>query len=442
MAGKEDFLEGNEMDMQFGEKSLQHILQSMLQTIESSKSQIFDVYEGACREVEASKKSLAEVKRQTNEIIDEVDALEQQEKQEKQRLVRVSSRFTDYSEEKIQQAYESVKTIQVQLAIAREKERQLRQQRNQMELRLHHMQRTVVAAERLAMRISSMLSFLSSQLGDVIVQMEAASKSKFLSAAIIRGQEEERLRVSRELHDGPAQDIANLMMEAAIVERLIDVDPDEAKMNLQGLRQHMKSCLEGVRQVIFDMRPMALDDLGFLAAVEQLVLQFQQREKMEIHFSVEGKELPVMPHVKTGLFRIVQEALNNVLHHAGVKAATLRILFAEPAISILIEDQGKGFDSDALEYKGEEDVRPQHFGILGMQERAAIIGAQLSVNSVPGRGTKVHLRLPLQAESAPTLGDTIRKVMGKPKEGAPAKGSPKKSAGKSSGPSSPDGDKQ
>ena len=148
-------LEDAPLEETLGEKSLQHILQSMLRSIENSKGQIFDIYEEARNEVEISKRNLAEVKRQANEVIEEVDALEEQEQKEKQRLVQESSRFNDYSEDKIQQAYEAVKEIQVRLGIAREKERQLRQQRNQMELRLQRLRRTVVAAERLAMRISS-----------------------------------------------------------------------------------------------------------------------------------------------------------------------------------------------------------------------------------------------------------------------------------------------
>ena len=94
-----------------GEKSLRRILESMVSTIEGSKSQIFDVYEAAHSEVESSKKNLQDAKRLTQEVIDEVDALEEQEQQEKQKLVLVSSSFSDYSEEKIQEAYESVKNV-------------------------------------------------------------------------------------------------------------------------------------------------------------------------------------------------------------------------------------------------------------------------------------------------------------------------------------------
>ncbi len=391
---------------ELGEKSLQNILHTMLNTIETSKSQIFDIYEAAHREVDASQRDLEELTRQTKEVIDEVDALEQQEQQEKQRLVRVSSSFSDYSEERIQQAYESVKNVQVDLGIARERERQLRQHRNQLEVRLRHLQKTVNAAQRLAMRIGSMLNFLGSQLSDVVSQLEAASKNKFLSAAIIRAQEEERLRVSRELHDGPAQDVANLMMETSIVERMVDMDPDDAKMNLQAHRRHLKECLHSIRQIIFDMRPMSLDELGLVSAVEQLVRQLHDRLMLEVQLSVDGAEIPVAPHVKIGLFRIIQEGLNNIIRHAKTKRASLRLLFTEAAISVLIEDNGCGFNLEEIPSNSDpEKPDDGHFGLLGMKERAVIIGAQFSVTSLPGQGTKVHLRLPLQPEEAPTLGD-------------------------------------
>ena len=378
-----------------GEKQLQDILHSMVAGIEGSKSQLFDVYEAARREVESSRKTLEEVRRQTREVIDEVDTLEAEEQSQKQKLVHVSA---NYSEEQIRAAYDAVKEVQVRLSAAREKEQQLRTLRNQLETQMLHLQTTLQGAERLAMRISSMLNFLSSSLSDVVAQMEAASKNKFLSAAIIRAQEEERLRVSREIHDGPAQGIANVMIEASICERLIDVDKEEAKLSLQTLRRHLKECLSDVRQIIFDLRPMALDDLGLVAAVDQLVHQLHDRGLLTVTMTLEGVEVSLEAHVKAALFRIVQEALNNVVHHSNVKRATLRMLYTDVAVSILIEDKGSGFDAEAVmdpSQSGEE-----HFGVLGMKERAMIVGAQFVVSSKPGQGTRVHVRFPLKPENA------------------------------------------
>lgn len=389
--------------LDFGEKSLHRILASMMDTIENSKSQIFDVYDAANAEIEATGKQLEETTQETQKIIAEVDALEVKEQKRKQQLARVSSNFEDYDENKIREVYDSVRDVQVKLGISREREQQLRRQRNRLELRLRRLQQTVVAAERLAMRISSMLNYLTSQMGVIITQLEEASKNKFLSETMILAQEEERLRVSREIHDGPAQDVANLLLESAICERLVDRGTtDEAKEGIQELRRHLRDCLKNIRQIIFDMRPMSLDDLGLTAALSQVIDKLKERGALEVAFQVDGSEFELPDYVKAAMFRIGQEALNNVVRHSGVKQATFRLSYSKTQVSMLISDEGHGFDPDTPTSRHEDEDDPQSpvhvsFGLLGMRERAAIIGATLNLMSKPGKGTKVHVRLPIKA---------------------------------------------
>ncbi len=377
---------------------LNDILRNTVNTIEDSKGQIFEVYEAARREVENTRAELETIRRETAETIERVDKLEKAEQLEKQNLVRVSSNFRNFSEEKIKATYDAVKDVQVRLGVAREEERQLRRKRDDCEIRLYHMQKTIIGAEQLAMRISSVLGYLSSQISDVVAQMEKASNNRFLSAVIIKAQEDERYRVSREIHDGPAQDVANLLFQASICERLIPIDPEEARAGIQELRRQLKSCLGDIRQIIFDMRPMSLDDLGLVAAVRQLVAKMDERHMLKADFTVEGTEVSLPSHVNTGIFRIIQEALNNVERHSGQNVAQVRMLFTTAAVSVLIEDQGAGFDIGEAEERMKVSDGEGFFGITGMRERAKIIGAQISVASTPGRGTRVHLRLPLKVE--------------------------------------------
>lgn len=374
------------------------VLKNTVKTIEESKGQIYEIYEAARREVDNARTELEEIRQQTAMTIEMVDQLEKAEQLEKQNLVQVSSNFRNYSEEKIKATYEAVKEVQVRLGVAREEERQLRRKRDDCELRLYHMQKTVIGAEQMAMRISSVLGYLSSQISDVVAQMEKATSSRFLSALIIKAQEDERYRVSREIHDGPAQDVANLLFQASICERLINVDPEEARAGIQELRRQLRGCLGDIRQIIFDMRPMSLDDLGLVAAVRQLAAKLDERQTMKVDFTVEGNEASLPNHVSTGIFRIIQEALNNVDRHSGQKAAQVRMLFTATAVSVLIEDQGCGFDLAAVEEQMKNSEGQGGFGIMGMRERANIIGAQLTIASNPGRGSRVHLRLPLKTE--------------------------------------------
>lgn len=386
------------------EGSLKSILTNTIDTIENSKSQIFEIYETARDEVENSKKQLQELKEQARITIDRVDELAKQEQHEKQHLVLVSSNFQDYSEAKIRDSYEAVKNVQVELGVEREKEQALRRQRDKLELRLRNLQVMLVQAEHLALAIGSVLSYLSSQVSGVVWKIEAVQKDKFVGARIIKAQEEERYRVSREIHDGPAQDLANLIFQTSIAEKLIDYDPDEAKRTLQELRQQIRDCLTNVRQVIFDMRPMALDDLGLAPAINQLVGRLASRGILSTDFSVDGKSYDLPKHVEIAIFRVVQEALNNVAHHAGTDKARVRLLYTPQALSVLVEDEGRGFDADAEpeipEVPAEEILAEDaennigQFGIMGMKERAKLIGAELTVMSAPGKGTRVHLRVP------------------------------------------------
>lgn len=385
----------NDMDMdKQGEKLLRDAFQNTLEAMENSKGQIFEIYENTKRDVETSTVMLKELKEETRKLQDEVDMLVHCEQQEKQRLVQVSSNFANYSEDKIRESYEAVKDVQVRLALAKEKEFQSRRQRDRLELRLRGMEQTLMMAERLATKLGTVVGYLTSQISSVVAQMDVASKNKFLGVQIIKAQEDERLRVSREIHDGPAQEMATLVYQASICERLVDTRPEEAKKGLQELRRQIRHCLANVRQIIFDMRPMSLDDLGLVAALRQLSGKLAERKGLQVDFSVKGKECVLEKHVEVTLFRIIQEALGNVQRHAEVEECSLRLLFTRGCLSILVEDAGKGFDVEQMEDARNRGDGDGHFGLLGMEERAKLIGASLSVISKPGEGTKVHIKLP------------------------------------------------
>lgn len=385
----------SDMDVeQQGERLLREAFQNTVDAMENSKGQIFEIYENTKNDVEAARIMLKELKAETAKLQDEVDVLVHCEQQEKQRLVKVSSNFANYSEDKIRASYEAVKDVQVRLALVKEKEFQSRRQRDRLELRLRGMEQTLLLAERLATKLGTVVGYLTSQISNVVAQMDIASKNKFLGVQIIKAQEDERLRVSREIHDGPAQEMANLIYQASICERLVDTRPDEAKAGLQELRRQIRTCLADVRQIIFDMRPMSLDDLGLVPALRQLVSKLEERQILKTDFQVNGKERALEKHVEVTLFRIIQEGLNNIHRHAGVSQGRLRLLFSQNDLSILISDEGRGFDMEEIEEMRRTGTGNGHFGILGMEERAKLIGAALNVISVQGEGTKIHVKLP------------------------------------------------
>mgnify|MGYP000979278715 CR=1 FL=1 len=383
---------------------LRKLLTDTIDTIEDNKTQIFDIYQNTRNEVDDARERLLELKGAVAETIRRVDALTEEEQKAKRRLAEVSGKFSVYSEDEIRATYEEVSNIQVNLAIAREKEQAMRVERDRLGIRLRYLHTVVGRAEHMALSIGSVLSYLSTQVSGVLWKIEAVRKDKFVGARIIKATEEERYRISREMHDGPAQDLANSLFTTTIIERLMDQDVVEAKKTLVELRGEIRKCLTSVRQIIFDMRPMALDDLGLPQAVEQLIQLFGERGKLHGTFDLEGEHYTLPKHVEIAVFRIVQEALNNVVHHAKTDQVRVRMHYTDQALTVLVADDGVGFDpkhlpeeseetDDALDMETQRRRRGRHFGVIGMEERAKIIGAALQILSAPNQGTKVHLRV-------------------------------------------------
>ena len=389
------------------EGQLRRLLSNTIDTIEDNKTQIFDIYQNTRSEVDDARDRLAELRNRVAETIERVDGLTREEQRAKQRLAEVSRNFADHTEDEIRKTYEAVSIIQINLAIEREKEQSMRVERDKLEIRLRYLYNVVARAEHMALSIGSVLSYLSTQVSGVLWKIEAVQKDKFVGARIIKATEEERYRISREIHDGPAQDLANVLFTTTIAERLMDQDMAEAKNTLVEMREEIRKCLTSVRQIIFDMRPMALDDLGLPQAVEQLIRLFGERGKLRGTFSLEGAHYTLPKHVEIAIFRIVQEALNNVVHHAKTDKVRVRMHYTDQALTVLIADDGVGFDvnrlpeqtentdetADALDMETQRRLRGRHFGVIGMEERAKIIGAAIQILSEPGKGTKVHLRV-------------------------------------------------
>ena len=387
------------------EGQLRRLLSNTIDTIEDNKTQIFDIYQNTRSEVDDARDRLAELRNRVAETIERVDGLMREEQRAKQRLAEVSRNFAEHTEDEIRKTYEAVSIIQINLAIEREKEQSMRVERDKLEIRLRYLYNVVARAEHMALSIGSVLSYLSTQVSGVLWKIEAVQKDKFVGARIIKATEEERYRISREMHDGPAQDLANVLFTTTIAERLMDQDMAEAKNTLVEMREEIRKCLTSVRQIIFDMRPMALDDLGLPQAVEQLIHLFGERGKLRGTFSLEGTHYTLPKHVEIAIFRIVQEALNNVLHHAKTDKVRVRMHYTSQALTLLIADEGVGFapnqidepedeaEGDSLDMEAQRKRRGRHFGMIGMEERAKLIGAEIQILSEPGKGTKVHLRV-------------------------------------------------
>jgi signal transduction histidine kinase len=211
-------------------------------------------------------------------------------------------------------------------------------------------------------------------------------------AAITQGQEEERRRLARELHDDTAQSLIALRQQVEIAQKLLPVDPEAAEARLDTVRAMLAEAVEAIRRFSSDLRPIYLEDLGFIPALEMLVQEADRLDSLSVEFHTDGAVHRLSSDLELAAYRIVQEALNNVVQHSQATRAWVEVRFKPQHLILSVRDDGRGFDAPDL-----PDVlaRQGHFGLMGIQERALLYGGHLTIHSEPGAGTEVTVRLPL-----------------------------------------------
>lgn len=369
-------------------KALDQIIRQTMEAVEKGKAQIFDIYEAARNEMENVRKDVERIKQEAAEIIFKVDELTKRERRARLRLVDVHRNFHQYTEEQTREVYQDAENLRVEIEVAQEREANLRRRRDELDLRLRSLKTTADKAEILASQVGVALNFLSNQMGHVLSHLENIQQRQVYGARIIKAQEEERRRVARDIHDGPAQAMANVVFRAEVCERLIETDVDRAKEELKELREQVRMVLRETRKLIFGLRPMTLDDLGLAPTIKRLLDNMKDRGDISTEIRVSGQEIRLDPSTEVGMFRVIQEALTNVEKHAKAKMVRVRLDFRPNAVSASVEDDGAGFDS-------MEIISNESFGLTGMKERLSLLGGEVSVKSQKGKGTKVYINVPL-----------------------------------------------
>lgn len=221
---------------------------------------------------------------------------------------------------------------------------------------------------------------------------ESAQRGELLKR-LISAQEDERKRVARELHDELGQPLAGLAMRAEAMERFITSDPDRALEQLGQMRALTTRTADRMYDLILDLRPSALDDLGLTAAVRAHAERLLAGTG--IAFELNAREFTgrLPQEVETAVYRTFQEALSNVVRHAEAKRVRVVLTRRDGAFEGEIVDDGKGFDPETLHLDGQS---PRGLGLLGMRERVTQCGGQLRIVSEPGKGTQLRIRVPLE----------------------------------------------
>lgn len=212
---------------------------------------------------------------------------------------------------------------------------------------------------------------------------------------VVRSQEDERARIARELHDEVAQYLSAFSLElGALRSNLKKADTTRVVDHLQGLNRQMSQSLY---HLVHDLRPPHLDELGLVPALNSLIAQDCQPKGLEVEFDVQGNQQRLNPLVETVLYRVAQEALNNVCRHSGVKQVKVQLSYTHGEVTIRVSDHGAGFDPS------EKFHPPRGWGLAGMRERVESLSGRLNLESAPGKGTCVEVVIPLTDDAGKEL---------------------------------------
>ncbi|MGQ9833745.1 MAG: ATP-binding protein [Candidatus Villigracilaceae bacterium] len=203
---------------------------------------------------------------------------------------------------------------------------------------------------------------------------------------LINAQEAERQRLSRQMHDGPAQALSNFILQAEIAMRLLDVDPAQARDELNNLKVAAMSTFQKVRNFIFELRPMMLDDLGLIPTIRRYADTFKEQSGLDVNVNVSGTERRLEPYLEVMVFRALQELLGNAARHGRATMVKVHVDVGDDQVKVSVDDNGKGFDSDVASHNG--------LGLKLIRERVEMMGGTFELDSVPGKGTRVAFSVP------------------------------------------------
>jgi signal transduction histidine kinase len=211
---------------------------------------------------------------------------------------------------------------------------------------------------------------------------------------LISKEDEVRRQLARDLHDGPAQTLAQIAMSVEFIKKVLERSPDRVPKELDELAEKARRANQDVRTMLFELRPVILESAGLVAALESYVQRFPPTELPRVHFKSDEIQGRVAPAAETTVFNVVQEAINNAKKHARARNIWVTLRQAGPQVIVTVQDDGQGFDVG-----GQQDaaVKRGSYGLLNMRERTAASDGDLSITSARGRGTTVTLTVPLAA---------------------------------------------
>jgi two-component system sensor histidine kinase DegS len=324
------------------------------------------------KELEKHKQEFADVELKLNQCDQEVSKLTQKNASVTGPLQRIQNQLDQYEKSDIVAAYDNVLESQQRLFLMR----------GQLEKIQIDYSRLKTYRELIEHVLNELQSIFPED-----VATSGVSKTYEMIETIIQAQEAERQRLSRQMHDGPAQALSNFILQTEIAMRLFDIDQAKAKEELGILKNSATTTFQKVRDFIFDLRPMMLDDLGLVPTLKQYVDVYKNQPGVSIILTLTGRERRLESYIEVLIFRSIQELLGNSLRHSQASQIKIQLDMGETNIKVTIEDDGKGFNVEIIDDRANK-------GIKVIRERVEMLGGEFDIDSVIGQRTRISFQIP------------------------------------------------
>lgn len=326
-------------------------------------------------ELEETEKALREITLMIEQSHGEVLKLSQRNAAITAHLQQVQTQLDKMPPQEIRSVYDSALDVQQRLLVMRGQ--------------LEKLQNEKVHLERFKSTLGQALHVQGSTSASAL--LSGGSKNPFASVEmLVNAQETERQRLSRQIHDGPAQALSNFILQTEIAMRLMDIDTAQAREELNNLKTSAMGTFQKVRNFIFELRPMMLDDLGLVPTVRRYSDAFKEQAGLDINVTVTGSERRLQPYLEVMLFRAIQELLGNAARHSQGSLVRIMLDLGEDRVRVSVEDNGRGFDSDSIEQSNS-------LGLKLIRERAEMLGGSFEVDSNIGKGTRISFAVPARS---------------------------------------------
>jgi two-component system sensor histidine kinase DegS len=335
------------------------------------------------QEYEHTKSEIKEMEILIRQSSTEVEKLSQRNAQIANRQRQIEATLETVPRQDIKEIYTAAQEAQMRLFMMRGQMEQLQNKQQMLERHAAMLRAILEASGRGGPTISG-------GTGDGSEREKSDAGNSIVR--VINAQEAERQHLARQMHDGPAQSLTNLILQAEICERLFDKDPVRARAELTELKQAVNLTFQKVREFIFDLRPMMLDDLGLNPTLKRYVQDFQSKSGITCNLNLIGKEQRLPAHTEITVFRVLQGLLKNVHQHANATRVDVTANLDPNGLTISVEDDGGGFNINDVMANARQR---KTVGIITMIEQVEMLGGEIHFDSAPGRGTKVQFRLPV-----------------------------------------------